>query len=64
MKTSCRRLLITAFIVTALLIAALSGGSAENTRPVFEGVWSEYGIHMVIDREDDLYHVSIDWGDG
>lgn len=64
MKTSCRRLLITAFIVTALLMAAFSGGSAEETRPVFEGVWSEYGIHMVIDREDDLYHVSIDWGDG
>ena len=64
MKTSRCKLLITAFIVSALLIAGLSIGLAENTRPEFEGVWSDAGIHMVIEREGDLYHVSIDWGDG
>ena len=37
MKTSRCKLLITAFIVSALLIAGLSIGLAENTRPEFEG---------------------------
>ncbi len=65
MESEKCRLLMICLAGIILFILSLSCGMAETVRPVFEGVWSDDGVHVAIRQQDDEgYHIRIDWGDG